>query len=413
MILKRAMPLPRTISFALSRLKANGYEAYVVGGAVRDFLLGRTPEDYDVSTSADPEEILGCFPGERKDLSGARHGTVRVLLKGSPVEITSFRSESSYSDFRHPDEVRFIKSAKEDSFRRDFTINGLYYADGEILDFHGGVEDLQRKVVRTIGDPRDRFSEDALRMLRALRFKATLGFVVEEKTKEAILSLKDEIKSISSERIQRELFDLLRTSAFFTTIEEYAPLFEVFIPPLRDLNFSRYDFSSPSSRSPLASLASLFSLGGMGERYERWADDIRLKKEEKETIRTLLSLKDISFSKKWDEDELKGLLYLTHPLDPALLFTYFKELFSLRRLSRKNVEKAEEIAFSLLEKKQVILSLFDLDVDGKDVVRAGFQKGAIVGEVLHLLAIAVNEGQIENDRGQEMRWLKEVLHHRM
>ena len=186
--MKKAFPLPSYVRKALRALNDAGYEAYVVGGAVRSWLLGIEIHDYDLTTSALPEEMEQVFHEQKIVETGIKHGTITVLFGRKPVEITTYRTETGYQDHRHPDHVAFTRSLKEDCARRDFTINALCYGlkDG-LIDFYGGREDLQNFLIRTVGDPEQRFEEDALRVLRALRFAAQLGFEIEPETKMEVL----------------------------------------------------------------------------------------------------------------------------------------------------------------------------------------------------------------------------------
>ena len=187
----------------------HGYKIYLVGGAVRDHLLGISNHDYDFATDAEPDVIKGMF--RRTIDTGIRHGTVTVLFKGGKYEITTFRSESDYADMRHPGKIEFVRNLDEDLGRRDFTINA-FAADlstGEIIDRHDGCKDLKNRVIRAIGNPEERFSEDALRMLRACRFSAKLGFSIEEGTFNAMCRLKENIRHVSAERIREEVFGLI------------------------------------------------------------------------------------------------------------------------------------------------------------------------------------------------------------
>ena len=204
------LSIPFYVRTVLARLAAGGHEAYAVGGCVRDALDGRVPHDWDVCTSALPEETKACFPGFRVVETGIRHGTVTVLPEEEPVEITTYRVDGAYSDGRHPDAVSFTRSLREDLARRDFTINAMAYrpaevsaepapgetgadavdTDGELVDPFGGREDLRRRLIRCVGDPNARFSEDALRILRALRFSAVLRCRIEPDTADAARRLR-------------------------------------------------------------------------------------------------------------------------------------------------------------------------------------------------------------------------------
>lgn len=185
-----------------------GFEAYAVGGCVRDSLLGREPEDWDLTTSATPKQVKAIFP--RTIDTGLQHGTVTVMFEGESFEVTTYRVDGKYEDSRHPSEIRFTPSLEEDLRRRDLTINAMAYNDGRgLVDLFGGLADLEEGVIRCVGDPEERFREDALRMLRAIRFSAQLGYVIEQETLEAIRRQAHTLDRISAERIQAELVKLL------------------------------------------------------------------------------------------------------------------------------------------------------------------------------------------------------------
>lgn len=196
--------LPEQIINCLETLKNNGITAYLVGGCVRDMLLGTTPHDYDITSNAPPDKICALFDKVIK--TGLKHGTVTVIMNGEPVEITRMRTESGYSDFRRPDKVMPTDDIKTDLCRRDFTVNAMAMdIDGKIIDPFSGRDDLKKRVIKAVGDPKERFSEDALRIMRAFRFAAQLGFEIEENTQNAAVKLCGELKFISAERIFAEL----------------------------------------------------------------------------------------------------------------------------------------------------------------------------------------------------------------
>ena len=195
---------PAPVAACCGALRRAGYEACPVGGCVRDLLLGRAPGDWDIATSARPEAVTARF--ERTVPTGLKHGTVTVLLGGMALEVTTFRGESGYSDGRHPDRVTFGVGLREDLARRDFTINAMALApDGSVLDPFGGRADLARRLIRCVGEPERRFTEDALRMLRAVRFAAQLGFSLEARTAAALASCAPLLERVSGERIRAEL----------------------------------------------------------------------------------------------------------------------------------------------------------------------------------------------------------------
>ena len=200
--------LPEEVKVILHTLQGAGCEAYAVGGCIRDSLLGRTPDDWDITTSARPEETKALF-GKTID-TGIQHGTVTVMRHGRGYEVTTYRVDGEYEDGRHPKEVTFTASLEEDLKRRDFTVNAMAYNEEDgLVDLFGGRQDLERKIIRCVGEANERFEEDALRIMRAVRFSAQLGFTIEERTKEAIRGHADRLRQVSAERIQVELTKLV------------------------------------------------------------------------------------------------------------------------------------------------------------------------------------------------------------
>lgn len=198
------LKIPQKTEYVINTLIKNGHEAYIVGGCVRDMLLGKTPFDYDVTTSATPEETISLF--EKTVPTGIKHGTITVIVENEPIEVTTFRTESEYIDNRHPESVTFVTNLREDLARRDFTVNAMAFNNNSGLkDFFCGKQDLENKVLRAVGDPEKRFSEDALRILRLFRFASVLNFEIEENTLNASLKLCENLKNISRERIAIEL----------------------------------------------------------------------------------------------------------------------------------------------------------------------------------------------------------------
>ena len=224
------MFLPDNIRVLLGMLNEAGFRAYAVGGCVRDSVMGQSADDYDITTTARPEEIKQVFSGYRTIDIGEKHGTIVVISGGSPIEITTHRMDGNYSDSRHPDSVTFTDSLREDLARRDFTVNAIAYSqDGGVVDPFGGMEDIQNKVIRCVGDPVQRFSEDALRIMRALRFSSVLDFTIEPNTAKAIFEQKANLQKVSAERLQKELMKLLRGKNVLSVLLTYGEvLFELF-----------------------------------------------------------------------------------------------------------------------------------------------------------------------------------------
>lgn len=230
--------VPKQIMFVLEKIRLKGYEAFIVGGCIRDSILGNTPKDWDITTSALPQQIKEIFSGLTIIETGIRHGTVTLIIDRNPVEITTFRSESKYSDNRRPDSIQFISNISEDLSRRDFTINALAYSgrieDG-IIDLYNGVDDINNKLIRCVGNPDKRFKEDALRILRALRFASVLDFKIDKCTSESIHRHCDLLNNITPERIFSEFIKLLCGKGCTRILREYRDIIAVFIPEIKPM----------------------------------------------------------------------------------------------------------------------------------------------------------------------------------
>ena len=226
--------IPAAASRLLGALRRAGFEAYVVGGCVRDSLLGRTPGDWDICTSARPEQVRTVFSAYRQILTGEKHGTVAVIVGGTPYEITTYRVDGQYHDSRHPDAVQFVPQVQPDLARRDFTINAMAYAPGEgLIDLYGGRSDLHACLMRCVGDPEERFAEDALRILRAVRLAAQLDFALEEATERAALDMRQRIQNISAERIYTEINGLLGAPNAGPTLAKYGEILAGAVPEVQ------------------------------------------------------------------------------------------------------------------------------------------------------------------------------------
>lgn len=235
--------LPDYVNNIIAELNQSGFEAYAVGGAVRDSLQGIQPEDWDLCTSALPEEMKDVFRERKTILTGVKHGTVTVESEGRYLEVTTFRTDGNYSDGRHPDQVRFVRSLREDLARRDFTVNAMAWSDSVgLLDPYRGAEDLRNGVLRCVGEPARRFSEDGLRIMRALRFMSVKGYRAEPQTAAAIHQCRGMLREIAPERIREELMKFLPGSGAAELLEEYRDVFTVIIPELEPM----FDFDQHS-----------------------------------------------------------------------------------------------------------------------------------------------------------------------
>ena len=217
---------------ALNMLHNDGYEAYLVGGCIRDLVMGIVPKDWDITTDALPDDIIKSFEKYRALPTGIKHGTVTLIINELPIEITTYRTEGKYSDGRRPDDVQFVSDLKQDLSRRDFTMNALAYDGYKISDYFDGLQDIKNKVIRCIGDPNERFNEDALRILRALRFSSVLCFNIDLNTEKAMFKKKALLNRISSERISSEFNKILTGENASKILEEYKEIIAVFIPEI-------------------------------------------------------------------------------------------------------------------------------------------------------------------------------------
>lgn len=229
------MELPFQVAEILERLEGAGFSAFVVGGCVRDSLMGKKPHDYDITTSALPNEVGRVFGGFRVIETGVKHGTVTLLYKGQSIEITTFRVDGEYADGRHPNSVTFSRNIRDDLSRRDFTMNGIAFSPKTgLVDPFGGEEDIRARVIRCIGSSELRFSEDALRILRAVRFSSVLGFEIENETARAMISHRSDLHRVSAERIFSELKQALCGGEIGRVMLEFPKIFAEILPPLAE-----------------------------------------------------------------------------------------------------------------------------------------------------------------------------------
>ena len=410
-ILNRTMPLPSSVEYVLSKLKENGYQAYVVGGAVRDFLMGKTPHDYDLTSDALPSQISDVFKDFYQEHSGEKHGTIRVIIDHKPIEITTFRCDEGYTDYRRPDNVEFVKDVYIDSKRRDFSINAFYYSEGHIYDFHEGLEDLNNKVIKTIGNPSARFHEDALRILRAIRFSAKLGYEIESKTKTALLDCKEELNLIAKERILIELKEISSTSNFFRNIKEYFPIFKLIIPCLDKIGNSIddiYNFDTKSYGDYIASLSALFSLREINNDFMPWRLFIKMDNESINAIKTLIKLKDINFNNSFDDDYINGLILLSKPVDINVFKNYLINLYKLKRFKNDDIDYILN-RVDILSEGNTPYSLKDLEIDGNDLLKLGIEKNQYFKEILNEVLLRCNQGDLNNNRNEEIEFVKKWI----
>lgn len=378
-------------------LEQNGYEAYLVGGCVRDRLMKRQPQDYDVATNARPEEVLRIFP--RSIPTGIKHGTVTVVEEEIPIEVTTFRVEGKYEDHRRPSEVRFVSSLKEDLARRDFTINAMAEdRHGRVYDYFGGQEDLQAKQIRTVGNPEERFSEDALRMIRAVRFSAQFGFAIEEKTLAAIRRCREFARTLAVERITREFEKMwnsakpsIGVSAFFACgLQETTPPFsEWSLPhPLVMEQLQKLDrFIDRIVR--WAYFLALF--GTKAEEVSQRLRQLRMSNRDRAQISRCFEL-GVSFPRKLDETGGKCLL-LHYGRDTVL------RAWKLATLLAKEELSVLEKEIHTWWEEMPVHNLRELAIDGRELsLYCQREPGPWLKQVLEELLYQVALGKLPNQR---------------
>lgn len=368
--------LDSTTEYILETLESAGFSAYAVGGSLRDLLLGSKTHDTDIATSARPEQVKGLFTEHLVLETGLKHGTVTLLINHIPYEITTFRTEGAYSDNRRPDYVNFTASIEDDLNRRDFTVNALAYnKKSGLIDLFGGLDDLKNKVLRAVGEPRMRFSEDALRIMRGLRFASVLGFDIEKDTKAAMLECAPLLGGIAVERIYSELTRAMDGDGINAVLREFFQLFSLVLPGAAppDINIT------PLKGTP-ARLAALFDDRALAAAALR-----HLKADNHTTKKVTLLLGGDKVPD--DKTEIKRLL--SRYGAEALELAHFREHM---RGERGAYERVREVFYS-----GECFSLSRLAVDGKDISALGF-KGSKVGYVLQKLLSRVILGETENDK---------------
>lgn len=435
---------PAGVNMIIEILQQHGYEAFAVGGCVRDSILGREPDDWDITTSASPYQVKELFV--RTVDTGLQHGTVTVMMGSTGYEVTTYRIDGEYEDGRHPREVQFTSNLTEDLKRRDFTINAMAYSQERgLIDQFGGMDDLQKKIIRCVGDPWKRFGEDALRILRAVRFAAQLGFTIEEKTKQAIMELAPTLVKISAERIQTETVKLLVSDR----PQLWRLVYEMGITRIIMPEFDRMmetDQNNPHHAASVGEhtllalpkvandkvlrLAMLFH--DMGKCETRTTDSqgidhfyehgkvgqdisrnvLRRLKFDNDTIYQVTKLvfwhdyqvvpeqKAVRRAINKVGEDIFPLLLKVQRADCLAQSTYKRE----EKLQR--IDQVEHLYQEIIEREQCV-SLKTLAVTGKDLIQEGMQPGPKLGEELQKLLEVVLDNPQMNEREKLLEYWKE------
>lgn len=428
--------LPYNVRFIIDRLQQSGYACYVVGGCVRDSVLGKEPADWDLTTSALPEQIEEVFSDCRTLNYGKQYGTIGVVLGNDKYEVTTYRIDGDYSDSRHPDRVSFSSSLKDDLSRRDFTINAMAYNDTDgLIDFYDGQRDLRYGVIRCVGVATNRFAEDALRILRALRFASTLGFSIEPITSDAILSGRKMLSAIASERITEELLKLLCGDKVDFILRRYRTVFTVFIPELygtfdfeqntkhHNRDVYRHTVAAVKNIEPDPLLRTTMLFHDIGKPMSRTTDKhgvshyknhpilgaamteeilrrLCMPRRFIEEVSTLIRYHDVRM--KPDSVQLKQLLN-------TLGAQTMRNLFKVQRadiLAQSMYLREEKLSTldAVIKETERILSAGEcynlkmLEISGADILHIGITSGEQIGKILDSLLQSVISGELPNEK---------------
>lgn len=403
--------MPAGAEFLLETLKKSGYSAYIVGGCVRDSLLGIVPKDWDVCTSAKPQEVKACLSDQKIIETGLKHGTVMVLLPDGQYEVTTFRIDGPYTDHRRPDSVAFITDIEADLARRDFTVNAMAYNEKEgLIDPFGGRDCLAQGIIRCVGDPQRRFCEDGLRIMRAIRFACVYGFSIDPDTAAAIHDRADLLQNIAAERIREELCKLLAGKGVSEILLAYRDVMAVILPETEGtdayksaaLSLSRYRGAETCVRMALL-------LRGLSDRSEETADGVmrRLRFDNKTRRDTVELLSLLSAATEPTEKAVRHLLAEIGTTQFFRLAACKTALLSEEEADgaeRRRIEEACGIAGNLIASGQYV-TLDSLAVKGDDLLSAGVPEGSAVGRLLKTALDAVLDGTVPNHRDDLMRYL--------
>ena len=360
--------LPQKIEYVIDTLISNGHSAYIVGGCVRDLLCGKEPHDYDITTSATPDETQSLF--EKTIATGIKHGTITVIIDGEQIEVTTFRTESTYNDNRHPESVNFVRKVSDDLSRRDFTVNAMCYNNREgLIDLFGGQEDIKNKTLKAVGDAKTRFCEDALRILRLFRFAATIEFIIEKDTFDAAIECAPLLKNISAERI----FSELKKAACGNNVSVISPLLDT--NALLDFSLENTDLTVLQKLQNKEDLRVFALLYLTSTNLQNTLNTLKCSNAFKDYCTKLSHL--IKNEIKADKISIKKALCIT---DYEIVCDYFEYLKSVLNL---------DITSHMSLLKEIINSnepykISHLDITGNDIISLGFN-GKQVGEKLQFL----------------------------
>lgn len=415
-----ALEIDSGANFIIEELEKNGFEGFVVGGCVRDTIMGRKPNDWDIATNARPEEVMEIF--DKTIPTGVQHGTVTVLVDKIPYELTTYRIDGEYVDMRHPENVEFSKNIVDDLSRRDFTINAMAYNNSRgLVDEFGGIEDIEKKVIKCVGNPDKRFNEDALRMIRAIRFSAKLGFEIEENTYQSILKNASNIKCISIERINKELEETIKYDSERLGLLNSIGISEwLFGVELEEENLSmaekaddfleEYNLYNKEDEELKNALKRMFVTRNIGnEKLKETLRKLRYSRRDIDITSKLYGVSKINnysyiADKDVSDDEKKVLIkYILKDTGDISLAKY--GIYSW--LIEKNANPS--VCFSLFNDiidSGECFSMSQLNVNGKDIIDNNIAKGAAVGKLLNAMLEYVIIHPEENEKEKLLAFAK-------
>ena len=439
--------MPSGVKYIIEQLKTSGYEAYAVGGCVRDSILGRKPNDWDITTSAKPEDVKSIF--RRTIDTGIQHGTVTVMLKDEAYEITTYRIDGEYSDHRRPDGVTFTSELSEDLLRRDFTINAMAYNDEDgLVDLYGGLQDLDNKIIRCVGDPDERFDEDALRIMRAVRFAAQLGFEIDSETKAAAAGHAKELNEVSAERIETELTKLITSDHPEKIMEMYElgitavilPEFDEMVMTEQNSPYHLYDVGRHTvevmkNTSPTKVMRYTALLHDSGKVDKKTTDEAGVdhfkghafvsEKKARVILKRLRmdndTIRDVSTLCLWHDFGINGaskkaVRRMLSQMGPQ----YFDQLVEIKKADMLGqsdylLEDRQQRFDQLVQYHEEIvrdkdpLSIAELKINGKDLIDMGIKPGPKMGEILQELLDSVLENPSMNKKETLIEYVSKRL----
>ena len=381
------MKLPKHIEEILDRLLGAGFDAYVVGGSLRDAMLGNAAHDWDVTSAATPDEVMALFSDMHVIPTGLKHGTVTVVSNGDPVEITTFRTDGEYTDSRHPESVSFAKNVEDDLSRRDFTVNAMAYNKRRgLVDLFGGRDDLERRIIRCVGDPEKRFSEDALRIMRAFRFSSQLDFDIDLETLDAAHLMKNGLKNIARERIGSEFLRLISGVAPQKALLKMGDILNYVISTTLDTQ--RFEYICKFECDAILRLSFLLC-GASDIDVQNVAHSLRLSTKQSQKLKKLTSPPT--------PNELNNL---TPSRARRILAAYGEDATNAAKISviLYGTDAASVDILRRIEAEKPCISLADLAINGSDLISAGIASGKDVGRILSLLLDAVIDDQCLNKK---------------